>query len=298
MEVSFMEEKKRRKSYNIILVCILLVIFCISSSYLIYVEYTKYQEQQAFEELQIKKQALEEQRRKAEQRKLEEQRRLEEQKRQEQEKQEMLKQEQAEEEIVEELVILSEYEKLYEENNDLYGWLRIEETVIDYPVMHTPENPNYYIHKNWEKEESNAGTPFVDTRTILGETENTIIYAHNMKNRTMFGSLREYKDKTYYEKHKYIEFDTIYEKSKYEIIAVSKAVVYYEKEPPKGEYLFYEHTELGSKGEFDAYVKTAKENAYFETGVTAEYGDKLITLCTCDYWTDNARLLVIAKKIE
>ena len=119
-----------------------------------------------------------------------------------------------------------------------------------------------------------------------------------MKNGSLFVSLKNYKDISYYEEHKYIEFDTIYERAKYEIISVTKAVVYYEKEPPKGEYLFYEHTELDNKEAFDAYIKNAKENAYFETGVTTEYGDKLITLCTCDYWTTNARLLVIAKKIE
>jgi len=188
--------------------------------------------------------------------------------------------------------------RLIQDNSDLYGWIKIEDTVIDYPVMHTPNEANFYIHKNWEKEESKAGTPFVDVRTVEGETENTIIYAHNMKNRTMFGSLKDYKESSFYKEHKYIEFDTIYEEATYEIIAVSKAIIYYDKEPPKDEYLFYEHTELESEEAFCAYVDCIKENAYYETGVTAQYGDKLITLCTCDYWTANARLLVVAKKIE
>lgn len=288
-----MENKKRRrlkKKYKIAFTCILLLMFCISASSLVYIKYNKYQEQKAFEELEeMRKQALEKQRQIEEQKKLEEQKKQEEQ---------VVEEPQVEEEIVEELVILPEYEELYEENSDLYGWIKIEDTVIDYPVMYTPEEPNYYIHRNWEKEESKSGTLYVDGRAIPNETENIIIYGHHMKNGSMFGSLKNYKDISYYEEHKYIEFDTIYERAKYEIISVTKAVVYYEKEPPKGEYLFYEHTELDNKEAFDAYIKKAKENAYFETGVTAEYGDKLITLCTCDYWTTNARLLVIAKKIE
>ena len=131
----------------------------------------------------------------------------------------------------------------------------------------------------------------------MDETENTIIYGHCMKNRTMFGSLKDYKDSSFYDEHKYIEFDTIYEKATYEIISVSKGIAYYEKEP-ENEYLYYKHTELDTEEAFDAYIQNAKNNAYYETGVTAEYGDKLITLSTCDYWTKNARLYIVAKKIS
>lgn len=196
----------------------------------------------------------------------------------------------------EEATILPEYEELYNQNNDLYGWIKIEDTVIDYPVMFTPETPIYYYHRNYEKEESNHGTPFIDGTTIPGKSENIIIYAHHMKDGSMFGSLKKYKDISYYENHKYIEFNSIYEKNRYEIIAVSKAILYYEEEP-KDEYLFYNHIELDTKEEFNDYIENAKKNAYFETQVTAEYGDELITLCTCDYWTENARLIIVAKKI-
>lgn len=199
------------------------------------------------------------------------------------------------EEIPEEPTILPDYEKLYEENNDLYGWIRIDDTVINYPVMYSLYDPELYLHADFSKNDSISGTPFV----LTPDTENIIIYAHNMKNRTMFGSLREYKDADYYEEHKYIEFDTLYEKAQYEIVAVSKAIAYYDaKEIPDGAYLFYEHTSLSNEDEFDAYIKNAKENEYFDTGVEASYGDSLITLCTCDYWTTNARLIIVAKKSQ
>ena len=302
-----MENKKRRlkKKYRIAFSCILLLIFCASVSSLVYTKYTKYQEQKAFEELEEKKkQVLEEQSKQEEQRKLQEQKKLEEQKKWEQENQKIEEEPEEEEEIVEELVILPEYQELYEENSDLYGWIKIDDTVIDYPVMHTPETPNYYNHRNWEKEDSKSGTLHVDARTILDETENTIIYGHHMKNGTMFGSLKKYKDISYYDSHKYIEFNTIYEKAKYEIVSVSKAVVYYEdgteivSDSPEGAFEFYNYVELDTYEKFYEYIDKAKANEYYPTGVTAKYGDKLITLCTCDYWTTNARLLVIAKKIE
>lgn len=196
---------------------------------------------------------------------------------------------------VPEQVILPEYEELYNQNSDLFGWIKIDGTEINYPVMHTPETPNFYINKNWNKEESISGTICLDYRTS-DATENIILYGHNMKDMTMFGCLINYKFESYYEQHKYIEFDTIYEKATYEIIAVSKAVIYYE-DKKDDEYLFYEHVELDTKEEFDAYIQNAKQNSYYEISTTAEYGDQIITLCTCDYWTENARLLVIAKKI-
>ena len=197
---------------------------------------------------------------------------------------------------VEEKRILPEYEELHKENSDLYGWIKIEDSVIDYPVMYTPNDPNFYLYRDWQQQETTSGSIFIDGRSNEN-TENTIIYGHNMKNGMMFGSLDLYKTKDYYDEHKYIQFDTIYETATYEIIAVSKAIVYYENKP-QDEFLFYEHIELNSEDEFNAYISYMKENSYYEINSTAKYGDDIITLCTCDYWTDDARLLVVAKKIK
>lgn len=195
----------------------------------------------------------------------------------------------------EEKRILPQYEKLYEENNDMIGWISISGTVVDYPVMFTPEDPNFYLYKNWNKEESQSGSIFIDGRSNE-DTENIIIYGHKMKNGTMFGSLEKFKDEEYYQQHKYIKFDSIYQERTFQIIAVSKAVIYY-NEVPEGEYLFYENVELDSEEEFNQYINFMKQNSYFNIEESATYGDKLITLCTCDYWTQDARLLIVAKEI-
>lgn len=275
----------KSKKIKIVLLIVCILVFGISVSDIIYNKYTEYGEQKVFKELEnetksVTQEVIDTSKRKNTIKEIQE-----------------VEIEIVDKEIKEIKIILPEYEKLYEENSDLYGWISIDETLIDYPVMHTPDNPNYYIHNNWNKETSKSGTPFIDART-KSNTENVIIYGHNMKNRTMFGSLREYKEKSYFEKHRYIEFNTIYEKAEYEIVAVSKAVIYYDEKAPKDEYLFYEHIELDTEEEFNMYIENAKENAYYDTGVTAEYGDSLITLCTCDYWTENARLIIVAKKIK
>ena len=274
--------KKMKKMKNL-LTAILLVICVASTTYYIYIKYNEYQEQKKIEEL---KEYTEQTQASIEYES------------EEQSSEPTISEEESTEFMEpEEKKILPQYVRLYAENADLYGWLKIEGTVIDYPVMYTPESPEYYLHKDWNKEDSNQGLLFADARTDMDETENTIIYGHCMKNRTMFGSLKDYKDSSFYDEHKYIEFDTIYEKATYEIISVSKGIAYYEKEP-ENEYLYYKHTELDTEEAFDAYIQNAKNNAYYETGVTAEYGDKLITLSTCDYWTKNARLYIVAKKIS
>lgn len=199
--------------------------------------------------------------------------------------------------------ILPQYANLYEKNEDLYGWISIEgvEPYLEegYPVMFTPNDGNFYERRNFEKEESKSGSIWIDGRT-KENTENIIVYGHNMKKRTMFGSLKKYyNDKEYYEEHKYIQFDTLFEKQTFEIVSVLKARVYYPEKGekvPEGEYFFYDHMELNNEKAFNDYIKYVKENGCYETGVTAEYGDKLITLCTC-YGTNNERLLIVAKKI-
>lgn len=212
------------------------------------------------------------------------------------------------------LSVLSQYKSLYDQNNDLFGWIKIDDTKIDYPVMHTPENINFYLHRDWNKEYSYPGSIFIDGRCTY-KSDNIIIYGHNMKNLTMFGNLIYYKNKSYYENHKYITFDTIYEPSKYEIIAVSQAFIKEsdlmnsaedaEKniayaELNNNEYLFYNHIDFEDTNSFNEYVDYMKEHSYYDIDSDAKFGDKLITLCTCTNTTkyQNERLLIVAKKIE
>lgn len=191
--------------------------------------------------------------------------------------------------------ILSEYSELHNENPDLYGWLQINDTVIDYPVMYSPYDPQLYLYKNFYKEDSKSGTPFI----LTPSSTNTIIYGHNMKNASMFSSLLKYKDIEFWKTHRYIIFNTLTSKGIYEISIVANEIVYYdEAKIPDGAYLFYKHSNLDSKGDFDEYVNELKKNSYFDSNISLEYGDELLTLVTCDYVQENSRLVVVAKKIN
>lgn len=197
--------------------------------------------------------------------------------------------------------ILKEYKELYDENNDLYGWIEIEGTNINYPVMFTPDAPNFYIDKNWNKEISpnGIGTSIYISGDTKENSENTIVYGHNMKNYRLFGALELYKNENYYKDHKFIRFDTLYEKRTYEIISVSKSKVYYdENQISNNEYLFYNHIELDTEQEFNEYIKYIKNNAWYNIDETAKFKDQLLTLCTCDDWTEDGRLLIVAKRIS
>ena len=193
--------------------------------------------------------------------------------------------------------ILAKYESLYRQNSDMIGWIKIEDTNINYPVMQTEiNNPTFYINRNFEKKESISGTPFIDSRCTL-KSENIIIYSHNMKNGTMFGELTKYKDEEYYQKHRVIIFDTIYEEREYEIISILLTKVYYNN-GTEGDFEFYNYIEIDTEEQFDEYVTTVKKQSLYETGVSAEFNDDLITLVTCDYHTEDGRLLIVAKRIQ
>ena len=169
------------------------------------------------------------------------------------------------------------YAALFAQNNDFIGWIRIDGTNVNYPVMQTKNNPNFYLKHNFEKEYSDLGVPYIQEDCDLATSDNLIIYGHHIKGQKMFGALEDYKSESFYEKHKTIQFDTLTEQAEYEIIAVFKTVAY----SAEG-YRYYDFVDAENEEEFNAYVGKCKELALYDTGVTAEYGDRLITLSTCE----------------
>ena len=197
-------------------------------------------------------------------------------------------QEEKDEEKKDESINLKE---LYELNNDFIGWLKINDTNISYPVMQTDNNrKDYHLRKNFYKEYSQLGTPYIAEYCNVQTSDNVIIYGHHITNYQMFGELEKYKNKEFYDNHKMINFNTIYGNADYEIIAVFKTVAY-------TGFKYYEFINSNSQNEFDTFIKKCKELSFYETGKTAKYGDKLLTLSTCEYSAKNGRLVVVAKKI-
>lgn len=196
-------------------------------------------------------------------------------------------------EVQEVISPLERYADLFSMNNDMAGWIRIKDTPIDYPVMYTPDTPDYYLKHNFYKESSVYGVPYIAEHCDPMEpSDNVIIYGHHMNNGSMFAELMKYENRDFYEQHKTVRFDTLTETAQYEVIAVFKTTVYDDKG-----FKFYLFSNAKTEEEFMDYVEQCKELSVYDTGVTAEYGDKLLTLSTCEYSNTNGRLVVVAKMI-
>ena len=184
------------------------------------------------------------------------------------------------------------YAAVYEQNSDFVGWISIDGTNIDYPVMQTINEPNYYLKRSFEKQYSDYGVPYVQENCDLALSDNCVIYGHHMNNGTMFADLCKYESEDFYQEHKVLRFDTLSGFGEYEIMAVFKTVAYSEQG-----FQYYHFVDAASAADFDAYIAKCKELALYDTGITAEYGDRLITLSTCEYSRQNGRMVVVAKKI-
>lgn len=190
--------------------------------------------------------------------------------------------------------ILPEYKKVFQLNNDLYAWIRIDGTSINFPVMYTPNDPEYYLRRAFDKSNSQSGTPFVDG-ACYEDGGIYLVYGHNMKNGTMFAELTNYADEKYRNEHPNIHFDTLYERGQYEVIAAFYGKIYSSSEQG---FCYYHYTNLADPMTFHEYIEQVKKAALYDTGATAEFGDQLLMLSTCDYHEANGRFVVVAKKVS
>ena len=199
------------------------------------------------------------------------------------------------EEEKKDLVVLEKYKKLFSQNKSLIGWIKIDDTNIDYPVMQTVNN-EYYLDHNYNQQYDKNGSIFLDKDCdITNPGCNMIIYGHHMKSGKMFGNLQLYSNREYYEKHPYIQFDTIYEEGRYQVMYVFRSRIYNEDEIV---FKYYQFFEASTPEEFDSHMNEMAKLSIYDTGVRATYGDKLITLSTCDNSEQDGRFVVVAKKIN
>lgn len=188
------------------------------------------------------------------------------------------------------------YAESFLANSDMAGWLVIPGTNIDYPVMWTPRDENYYLYRDFDKSDNVNGSLILDTDSSLDPlTTNLIIHGHNMKSGAMFGNLTDYEDSEYFENHKQIILYTEECQRNYEIVAVFRSQVYKKSDKV---FKFYKFFQADTQEEFDDFYENIKELSLYDTGVTAEFGDRFITLSTCVYHVTNGRFVVVAKEIE
>lgn len=189
--------------------------------------------------------------------------------------------------------ILEAYLPLYQQNDDMVGWLQIPNTRLNYPVMQTPDEPNFYLERNFDRQSSVRGAIYAwESADINEPSDNITMFGHNMADGTMFATLNNYVNKYYWEDNSIIIFDTLYEYHTYKIFAVFKTTA------TLGEgFTYHQFVDAADEEEFNEFVSTCKELAFYETNETPKYGDKLICLSTCEYTQENGRLIVAAYRI-
>ena len=179
-------------------------------------------------------------------------------------------------------------------NGDTEGWIKIDGTRINYPVM---QNGDFYLHNNFYKKYSISGTPYLASYCNINSSDNLIIYGHHMSNGSMFAGLDIYKTYNGYKNHKYIKFFTLIDdktiENQYEVVGAYKV-------QPNIEVanILYGTTKFRNVEEFNKYKNVLKNKSLYDTGANLNYGDKFITLSTCEYSQKNGRLVVVGKLIE
>lgn len=185
------------------------------------------------------------------------------------------------------------YEKygvLYEQNNDFVGWIQIDGTNINYPVMQTPDNPDYYLKHSFENTWSDYGVPYLDEACVIGQSNNLVIYGHHMSNGSMFCDLELYSDPAFCMEHPVIRFDTLSSFGEYEVIAVFRYNT-------NQETFRYDREVNMDETRFSWFMEQVHARELFSTGKDASFGDQMLTLSTCEYTYKNGRLVVVARKV-
>ena len=190
---------------------------------------------------------------------------------------------------------INKLKKLQLQNSDIVGWLEIPNTDISYPVLQGIDN-SYYMRHNYQKKYTIEGSLFLDKDySFEKNSTNLLIYGHNNRgSKGMFVGLMKYKDENYYKEHSTIRFTTENEDEIYDIISVFYSRVYYKRE--ENVFRYYYFIDAENEEEFNEFVSECKKASIYDIDETAEYGDKLITLSTCEYSQEDGRFVVVARK--
>lgn len=221
--------------------------------------------------------------------------------------------------VTEEPTMLPEYAAIYEINNDLVGWINIPSIRVKYPVLQTPDRPDYYLRRDFYGNHHTAGCLYVrEACDVFAPSDNVVIYGHAMKTGDMFGRFYYFQNPSYCQEHQYFTFDTLYEHHDYQIIAVFRT---------SGTwgigYPYHVFNEAPSEEAFNKFIADIKGAAftmdkskidgenlylgsvYYDSGITPKYGDKLLTLSTCEYTIrdpgtskKNGRLVILAIRVD
>lgn len=193
---------------------------------------------------------------------------------------------------------LISFDELKEKNSDIKGWLKINNCKINYPVYQTDDN-DFYLNHDMDKKSSKYGALFIDKDSQIGREKNgrnTVIYGHSMRDGAMFGELKKFLDISFYSKNKIIDFTSLYSANKYKVFAVF--VTNTLPEHNSGEVFDYSKSSFISENDFNAWINSIQQKSIITTNIDVNFDDEILTLSTCAYDFEGARLVVMARKIR
>lgn len=192
--------------------------------------------------------------------------------------------------------ILPEYKDAHEKNPEMIGWLNIIDTNVNYPVMQKKNNNEYYLTHSFDNMQDKNGCIFMDYRSNYeSPTTNTIIYGHDTSTGLMFGDLKKFLKKDFYEAHTKIEFNTLYERREYQIVAIGLSQVAYKDEK---KYRYYNFIEARTKKDWDDFYNSINSQNIYGNSIDIDVDDQLLTLSTCNSYMKDGRLFLVAKRIK
>ncbi len=172
---------------------------------------------------------------------------------------------------------------LFEANPDFIGWINVLGTKVDYPVVYTPYEPQKYLRMNFEGEYAMSGVPFLEGTRELSDGH-IIIYGHNMKNGTMFSDLTKYTEKSYFDEHRFFEFETLEGLRTYEIFSVAML---------KSNDSWYYFNSTENEEAFLEFVDYISEKSLYKTETEIIFGKQILTLSTCYGKSDDDRIIIV-----
>jgi sortase B len=178
---------------------------------------------------------------------------------------------------------------LKQENADLAAWLTVPGTSIDYPVMQTPSEPEYYLRRDFRKQYSFPGTPFFDANCDPGDASQSLfVYGHNLRDGAMFSDLEKYQDESFFQKNPVLLLSLPGGVRTYRICAVLRL-----RADDRGDAALYGCVGALTEAEFSGFAAQLEARSLYSTQVRPKFGDGLLTLSTCSYFDKYGRLLVV-----
>ena len=183
-------------------------------------------------------------------------------------------------------------------NPDIVGFLRIEGTRIDHPVVQGFDN-QFYMRRAFDKSQSNHGVPFLDFRADVSRpSDQLVIYGHNMRDGQAFADLTGYRELDFYLRHPYISFDSLHRDKQYAVFAVFITNAFEDTLGHESVFNYHDMINAASDEDFMQYIHQLQIRSIIETGVDIRPGDKLLALSTCSYDFDDARFVVVARALR